>query len=161
MSQEARHPTMRGFKIAHAKMNAQIRQAWERLTHLRARRAKLPHRVPVKDVVKGPVVRLATERKHLTNLLKMVAYQVESELAQKIRPHYRRADQEGRTLVQNMLASTADFELTDNELRVVVAPLSSAHRTRVLQRLCEDLTRCDAKFPGSKLRLRYAVRRAN
>jgi len=160
VSREARHPTMRGFKIAHAKKNSQIRQAWERLTRLRARRAKLPHRVPVRDVVEGPVVKLATERKHLTNLLKMVAFQVESELVENIRPHYRRTDQEGRTLVQNMLASPADFELTDNELRVVVAPLSSAHRTRALERLCEDLTRCNARFPGSKLRLRYAVRGA-
>jgi hypothetical protein len=39
----------------------------------------------------------------------MVAYQAESDLVRLIQPHYRRADQEGRTLIQSALASPADF----------------------------------------------------
>jgi hypothetical protein len=34
------------------------------------------------------MVKLSTERKHLTNVLKMVAYQTESDLVELIRPHY-------------------------------------------------------------------------
>ena len=154
---ETRRPTMRGFKIAHAGMSNRMKSALERLMRLRARRAKLPPRIPVSQITQGTVVKLATERKHLTNILKMVAYQVESDLFQTIRPWYRRADQEGRTLVQSMLASAADLAVTDTELRVTLAALSSSHKTRVLCQLCEVLDQTRTAFPGTRLRLRFAV----
>ena len=50
------------------------------------------------------VVKLATERKHLTDIIKMVAYQAESDLLALLRPHYSRADQEGRTLLHELFA---------------------------------------------------------
>jgi hypothetical protein len=46
---------------------------------------------------------LSTERKHLTNVLKMVAYQIESDLVELIRPEYKRAEDEGRTFIQTVL----------------------------------------------------------
>ena len=93
----------------------------------------MPKRVPVQDVVTGEVVKLAPERKHLTNLLKMVAYQAESDLVRLVAPHYRRTEDEGRTLIQSALASAADIEVTDRELRVAVvsaqlAPSDPGHR---------------------------------
>lgn len=157
LNEEGGRPTMRGFKIAHAGLRSKIREALRRLVRLQTRRSDTPARVPVKNVRDAPVVKLAPERKHLTNLLKMVAYQVETELAQQVRLHYRRAEEEGRTLVQSMLASAADLDVTETELRVLIAPLSSAHKSRVLHQLCEELNRTNAIFPGTRLRLRYAV----
>jgi hypothetical protein len=90
----------------------------------------VPKRVPVGEVVSGEVVKLAPERKSLTNLIKMVAYQAESDLVRLVAPHYKRVEDEGRTLIQSALAGPADLEVTDTELRVVLAPLSSPHRTR-------------------------------
>ena len=72
-------------------------------------------------------------------------------------PHYRRADDEGRTLVQSALADSADIEVTEHELRITLAPLSSAHRTRALAALCEALNLTMTPFPGTRLVLRYAV----
>jgi hypothetical protein len=88
----------------------------------------------------------------------MVAYQAESDLLRAVAPHYRRVADEGRTLIQSVLVSTADLEVTQNELVVTLAPLSSAHRTRAVAALCEELNRFRTAFPGSSLRLRYAVR---
>jgi hypothetical protein len=124
---------------------------------LELQRAAVPRRLPVGQVVQGPVVKLATERKHLTSLIKMVAYQVESDILRLITPHYKRAEEEGRTLVQSMLASAADIEVSQTELRVLIAPLSSAHRTRVLATLCGELTATPTRFPGTNLILRYEV----
>ena len=108
-------------------------------------------------MVTGAVVKLATERKHLTNLLKMVAYQAEGDLVRMVATHYMGAADEGRTLIQSALASAADLKVTDTELRLSVAPLSSAHRTRAIAALCEELTRANVVFPGTSLRLRYGV----
>jgi transposase len=155
---EKQRPTMRGFKVAQGKLNAKIEQAMQRVSQLEARRDAVPRRVPVQATTQEPIVKLAPERKHLTNLVKMVAYQAESDLFRLIAPHYPRVQDEGRTLIQSALASAADLEATDNELRVTLAPLSSPHRTRVIAALCEDLNATETVFPGSRLRLRYAIR---
>ena len=150
--------TMRGFKIAKSKLRRAISNARKRVTQLEAKRAAMPQRVPVEDTVSADIVKLAPERKHLANLLKMVAYQTESDLVRLVAPHYRRVKDEGRTLIQSALSGAADFEVTDRELCVVLAPLSSAHRTRAIAALCDELNRSETVFPGSRLRLRYRVR---
>jgi hypothetical protein len=157
LNPERQRPTMHGFKIAHGKLGRQILEAVKRCRELELQRAAVPRRLPVGQVVEGPVVKLATERMHLTSLIKMVAYQVESDLFRLIMPHYKRAEEEGRTLVQSMLASAADIEVSQAELRILIAPLSSAHRTRVLATLCGELNATATRFPGTNLILRYEV----
>jgi hypothetical protein len=154
---EQKHRTMRGFKIAYGKLGEKIWTAWQQVLQLEKRRAAVPRRVPVREATDEPIVKLAPERKHLTNLIKMVAYQAESDLLRLVAPHYRRVDEEGRTLIQAALASAADLEVTPRELRVVLAPQSSPHRTRAIVALCEELNQAKAIFPGSNLRLTYAI----
>ena len=155
---ERLRPTMRGFKIANAKKTREVYAALKRVVDLQERRARTPARIPVQEVVgHEEVVKLAVERKHLTNLVKMVAYQAESELVRILAPYYRRAEDEGRTLIQNALASAADIEVTENELHIRIAPLSSPHRTRAIAAVCEELNLAKARFPGTRLTLRYAV----
>ncbi len=149
--------TMRGFKIAHAGQTRAVVDAMDRLAKLQKARAKVPNRVPVKDVVQGDVVQLAAERQHLGNLFKMAAYQAECDLVRRIAPHYRRAEDEGRTLVQAALASAADIDVGPGELRVTLAPLSSPHRCRAVAALCDQLNKTVVRFPGSELVLRFAV----
>jgi transposase len=157
---EEQRRTMRGFKTAHGKLGQQIWNAWQRIEQLEKRRAGTPRRVPVQSVREEPVVKLAPERKHLTNLIKMLAYQAESDLLRLVAPHYRRAGQEGRTLLQAALASSADLQATETELRITLAPQSSPHRTRAIAALCDQLNQTETIFPGSRLRLHYAIRQA-
>jgi hypothetical protein len=42
-------------------------------------------------------------------------------------------------------------------LRVLIAPLSSPHRTRVLATLCGELNAMATAFPGTNLILQYGV----
>jgi len=154
---EGRRPTMRGFKIAHGKIGKELRAARDRLAEIRARRRALPERVEVRDVSDGVVVKLATERKHLTNLIKMLAYQAESDLLAFLSPHYARSDDEGRTVLHELFRAAADIDVTGTELRVTLHPLSSPHRTLAVQALCDTLTETTTVFPGSRLPLRFAI----
>jgi transposase len=149
--------TMRGFKNANARVGDSIWRAIARVRKLEEQRARMPRRVPVQQAVDAPIVKLSTERKHLTNLLKMVAYQAESDLVRLVAPHYRRVEDEGRTLIQSAFNSAASIALTDSELCVTLAPLSSPHRTRALRALCVELNRAATRFPGTGLNLRYAI----
>jgi transposase len=155
---EQQRRTVRGFKIAQGKLGQRICSAWQRVQQLEKRRAAAPRRVPVGSLTEEPVVKLAPERKHLTNVIKIVAYQAESDLLRLVAPYYRRVGDEGRTLIQSALSSAADLEVTEKELRVVLAPQSSPHRTRAIAALCEELDRTNTFFPGSQLRLHFAIR---
>lgn len=154
---DERRRTLEAFQTEHTEEARAVWEAFARLDTLVARAKKVPARVPVKQVVSSQVVKLSTERKHISNVLKMVAYQAESELVHAIARHYRRAADEGRTLVQNALACPADIDVAEDELRVTLAPLSSAHRSRTVAALCEELNAAAARFPGTRLRLRFGV----
>ena len=157
-NQESRRPTMRGFKIANATLGHQIREAMRKVAELEQRRAAVPRRVPVQQVSPAEVIKLATERKHITDLIKMVAYQAESDLCRIVEPHYRRASDEARTLVQSALATSGDLTISDGTLTVSLDPLSSLHRTKVLAEVCDELTATRTRFPGSGLLLRFQVK---
>ena len=154
---EQQRPSMRGFKIAHATLGKKLRAARARLARLVAQRRELPQRVEIRDLSDGAVVKLATERKHLTDIIKMVAYQAESDLLALLRPHYARVEQEGRTLLHEIFAAAGDIRVSDTELHITLAPLSSPHRTRAAKTLCDLLDQTATIFPGSKLRMRFDV----
>jgi len=154
---EQRRPTMRGFKIAHGKLGKQLRKARAHLSRLLDQRRDAPKRVQVRELNDRTLVKLATERKHLTDIIKMVAYQAESDLLALLRPHYARADQEGRTLLHELFATAGDIRVSDDELHITLTPLSSPHRTRAAEALCEIIDKTATIFPGSRLRVRFAM----
>ena len=155
---EGHTSTMRAFTAAEKKIHREIQQATDRITELVTQQKSLPSRVPLAQAQPNQkLVKLSTERKHLTNVLKLVAYQIESDLVNLIRPHYARADDEGRTLIQSALQSTATLEPIGNELRITLSPLSSPHRSQALAALCETLNNTETRFPGTDLLMRFAV----
>ena len=155
---EGRTPTMRAFTAAEKKIHQQIQEAADRITELAAQQKSLPDRVSLAQARPGQdLVKLSTERKHLTNVLKLIAYQIESDLVNLIRPHYARVDDEGRTLIQSALQSAAALQPIDKELRITLSPLSSPHRSQALAALCEALNTTETRFPGTDLLMRFAV----
>jgi hypothetical protein len=155
---EGRSPTMRAFTAIEKQIRQEIAGAHDRIARLIACRKSLPTHIPLEETKSGQeAVKLSTERKHLTNILKMVAYQIESDLVGQIRSFYSRADDEGRAFIQAALQSTAAIEPTITELRIKIAPLSSPHRTKALANLCEILNRTKTQFPGTKLTMHFSA----
>jgi hypothetical protein len=148
---EQRRPTMRGFKIAHGRLGKELRKARVRVSRLFEKRRNVPKRVEVRELNERTVVKLATQRKHLTDIIKMDAYQAESDLVALLRPHYARVDQEGRTLLHELFAVAGDIRLANSELNITWAPLISPHRTQPAQALCEILDKTATIFPPSSV----------
>jgi len=149
---EATRPTMRGFKIAHAGLRAQLHKAEARIGRLLQQRKKTPKRIPASDRMT-----LKKEKKLIADAIKMAAYQVETELLGMLQDHYARADEEGRTLLHAAFQSPARLEVAEGELRVTIGCQSSPHRTAALAGLCAQLDALAIPFPGTHLRLRLAV----
>jgi len=155
---EGRTPTRRAFTDTEKKIHLEIRELADRIAKLVARQKALPACIPLSEAPEArAAVKLSTERKHLTNVLKMIAYQIEGSLVELLRPHYSRTEEEGRTLIQSALCSSAAIEPTPDELRITLAPLSSPHRSKAVRSLCDELNKTQTRFPGTDLRLKFAV----
>lgn len=150
-------PALPMLANANKKIDTELAAAREKFLLLRAEQKQTPQRVEIQDISPGAVIKLATERKHLTNLIKMLAYQSESDLLALLEPHYHRCDHEGRTLLHELFAARADLRVTTTELLVKIHPLSSPHRTLAVAALCQELNNTATPFPGSNLRLRFEV----
>jgi hypothetical protein len=150
--------TPRTLNAEEKKIRQELKEANDRVQKLRTQQKSLPTRSPLSQVRPDEEpVKLSTERKHLTNVLKLLAYQIESDLVNLIRPHYARTDDEGRTLIQTALRCAATLEPSATELRVTLSPLSSAHRSQAVAAVCETLNRSGTCFPGTQLRMHFAV----
>jgi len=149
---------MRAFTKEEKRIRKEIEDIRNRVDGLTARRKVVPTHIPLANLdPEKEQVKLSTERKHLTNVLKMVAYQIEGDLVELIRPHYARAEDEGRTLIQAALQSAASIKPTKTELHVMLSPLSSPHRTKAIAALCESLNRTHTHFPGTDQIMRFSV----
>ncbi len=158
-NEEQRRRTMRGFKIANGSLAREISQVSVKLDKLEAQKASLPATVPVKETLSGQKAQQCrVETRRLLHCFRIAAYRTESALRELVRPHYRRWRQDGRTIIQSMLQSKGNIEVTESELRVVLEPQSAPHRTQAMAVLCDELNSLDTKFPGSDLHMRFAVR---
>ena len=84
---EGRTPTLRAFSQEERQIHREVQAATDRIATLVARRKGLPTRIPLSQApAAAEAVKLSTERKHLTNVLKMVAFQVEGALVDLLEP---------------------------------------------------------------------------
>ena len=151
-NEEQQRPTMRGFKIAQASLRQQLEQAELRERALAEQQRQLPKRVPAKGVKT-----LKKEKKLIVDAIKIIAYQCETALLDRLRPHYARADDEGRTLLHAAFQSSASMKVTETELQITLCAQSSPHRSEALAKLCRELDAEMVCYPGSSLRVRLAV----
>jgi transposase len=151
-NEEQQRPTMRGFKIAQADLRRQLDEAELRERELVERQRQMPKRVPAKGVKT-----LKKEKKLIVDAIKIIAYQCETELLDRLRPHYARADDEGRTLLHAAFQSSASMKVTETELQLTLCAQSSPHRTEALAKLCQELDAENVRYPGSNLRIRLTV----
>jgi hypothetical protein len=149
---------MRAFTAAERPIYHQLRETADEVAKLTARQKSLPARIPLSESPDAEkAMRLSTEHKHLSNVLKMVAYRTEGSLMELLRPVYPRTEDEGRTLIQTALRSTATIEPREAELRVTLAPFSLPHRSQAIASVCEELNNPGALFPRTKLPLWFPV----
>lgn len=159
-NEEGDRPTVRGFKIANADVRKRLAETRERIDDLVERRRRLPTKIPATEAVAPgkEAVRLETEHKHFTNIVKMAVYRAESALFRILGPHHRRNEDEGRALLREAFRSAGSLEVRDGELCVLLDPLSAPRRSRAVAALCAELNTTRTRIPGTSLLLRFGVR---
>jgi len=150
-------PAFDMLTAADEKIRTDLQAARHSLESLRAELKKTPLRLALRDLSDATVFKLATERKHLVNIVKLLAFQAESDLLALLAPDYRRCDDEGRTLLHELFAAGADLHPSPGELRVVLHPLSSPHRSAAAAGICSALNETHTRYPGTNLELRFEI----
>lgn len=131
--------------------------AKEHLESLRGSAREIPAKVAL-GTLHPQAARLDPERKRICDAIRIASYNAETTLVAMLRPHYARAEDEARTLAQEIYAAPADIDIVGDHLVVRIEPLSAPHRTRALAGLCEELTATETTYPGTELRLVYEVK---
>ena len=60
-------------------------------------------------------------------------------------------------MLHELFVTAGDICVSDSELNITLAPLSSPHRTQAAQALCVILDQTATLFPGSRLRIRFTM----
>ena len=129
---------------------AKVQAAQAQIEKLRAELATLPERVPAGE---SGFRRLKSEMKLLQVALKLSAYHLETQLLERLRPHYRNHAKEGRKLIVAALRSPGSIRLQPGRILVKLAPQTSPNRTRAIAKLCEGLNELKPVYPGTTLQI--------
>ena len=82
----------------------------------------------------------------------------ESALVRLLAPHYKRAEDEARSLLREAFSAPADLEVVGDELHVRLNQLSAPRRSLAIAKLCRGLNETRTSYPGRNLRLVYSVK---
>jgi hypothetical protein len=137
---------------------AEITSLRSQIQSVKSDMLKLPKKLPLGQIPsEDRIVRLRYEIKHLTDTVKLLAYRAESDLYRLIAPFYSRSEEEGRALVREILASTADIipNHQDHTLKVRYHTLATPRDNIALAKLCDALNELACLYPATDLRLVY------
>ncbi|MHB1599855.1 MAG: putative transposase [Acidimicrobiales bacterium] len=134
-----------------------IDAAREALVDAKAAQRAVPARIALGEVYPD-AMRLSPECKRLHDAIRMATYNATTALCRLLAPHYRRAEDEGRTLLLEALRSPADLEVVGDELHVRINALSAPRRSRAIAALCAELNETETMYLGTKLRLVFTVK---
>ena len=148
---------------ALANQKAQLLQSVQarqtQLLELKEQRRKTDKHVTLKDLPEAQRFgQLRSDKKHLVDTLKLIAYRAETALVQIVREKLRRWD-DARALVRQVFASAVDLrpDPKGKTLTIRLHRLTTAAHDQALSHLCEELTATETNYPGTDLKIIYEV----
>lgn len=152
--------TMRGFNISNPGLKAEIKKMEDDLEALKIEIKELPEKVKINDILEeDEIVRLETEKKRLTDTIKMTCYRTETEMLNTIMQTqcFSRAADEGRAFLKNVFQLPADIIPHDDDgmLEICFHTMSTKKENEALKELCKEVNKEKFLYPGTKFQLTF------
>lgn len=142
-----------------AELREEVEQLDNDLADVKERRAATPTHLEWDELPEEhKFERLAPSRRRLTDTVKLVAYRAETALTRIVREKLSHPD-EARPLIRDLLRSDADIHpnTADAVLEVRLHTLANPRANRAAQHLLDHLNAAELCYPGTTLRLKYAL----
>jgi len=142
-----------------SQLQEEAQQMDKALEELKENRRQVAHHIPVDQLPeKERFVQLAWAKKHLVDMIKMIAYRSETALAVILRAPMSNSD-EARSLLREIFRTEADLmpDETAGTLTVRLHHLANPVSDQRARILAQELTAAEVTFPGTNLRLIYEL----
>jgi len=105
------------------------------------------------------IVRLETERKKLTDGIKMICYRTETSMLNLVAPFFTRSTEEGRAFLKSVFQQPADIipDTKEKKLLIRFHTMPTPRENHALQRLCEIITEVSYVYPGTDLKMVFST----
>lgn len=141
------------------RVEGDLADAIHRRVHLELMRPLIPKRAPIEDTeLAGRLVHHTGELKILVDTIRIVATNIEADLAEMIAPHLRRP-REAKKVVANVFAAPGRVEINGDEIRVRLAPAANRSERAAIKQLLAQLTAMQLTLPRDSRRriLRFEI----
>lgn len=136
-------------------------QVEDNIASLVDQRKEIPYKIPLSDM--PPSCRyncLNRESKALQNIIKIICYRAETALATLLAPHYKRANQEIRSLIKMVIDTPVDIEVdtVKEVLKITLYPLANIRSYEAIAKICETVNATETIYPGTCLKLCFVTK---
>jgi len=148
---------MSKFKTANEKIIQMINDLDIKCAELIEVISDMPEKVAIKETMdKDKIIKLETERKIFTDIIKMIAYRSETSLFNfLVPPVLARNEEEGRSFLKAVFQTATDI-IPDEENKSLIVQFHTMANQRsnsALKTLCEIMNQEKCVYPGTDLRL--------
>lgn len=125
-----------------------LRDALERRTQLELLRPLVPKRAPIEETeLAGKLVHHRPELKVVVDTVRIVCANIEADLASALAPSLARPA-EAKKAVANILAAPGSVTVTDDEIRIRLAPAANRNERVALRDLFSSINGWNLTMPG-------------
>lgn len=141
------------------RVEADLTDAIHRRVYLELMRPLVPKHAPVEDTeLAGKLVHHTGELKIVVDTIRIVATNIEADLAERIAPFLRRP-REAKKVIANVFAAPGRVYVSDGEIRVRLAPAANRSERSAIRDLLAQVTAMQLTLPRDARRrpLRFEV----
>jgi len=152
----ASHEETDKHELQKGQLLQRIRDSQGELDALKIQRKAVSKHVAIKDLPESDrFSQLQSDKKHLVDTIKMMAYRAETTLAHLAAETLERADSDARAWVRGLFQSAVDLrpDLHAKTLTVRLHRQATASQDSTLEHVCDELTQTETIYPGTELRL--------
>jgi hypothetical protein len=135
-------------------------QVEQEIERLKTKREDMKYKIPLSEMPENErYTKLNQESKYLMNIIIMICYRAETAFANKLAPHFSRAEDEIRTLVKAIMHLSIDM-MPDPEnslLNITLYPLSNLRSQNALANIIDEVNATNTVYPGTKLIMRFKI----
>jgi len=147
------------YELRKALVQEEIVGLSKDLCALKDKRKEIPKRITISQLEpEDRFTKLAEDKKHMMDTVKMIAYRAETSMAEILRPAMSRED-DARSLLQKIFTTEADIVPDEKEgtLTVALHNLATDSADKAVHELCKVLNDSETVYPGSNLKFVYKL----